>query len=163
MQLSSTFGRAALTLSLALSLPGVAQAPAAPHETIAAAPSAAPWLFAGFKRDSKDGVYYAISLDGFHWKLANAGKPVVPPTDPGELMRDPFIQRAPDGSFRMVWTWAWYDPSVIGYSESKDLVTWTPHRTRPVMAGLPGARNVWAPALYSEPAQKRWLIFWAGS
>jgi hypothetical protein len=27
----------------------------------------------------------------------------------------------------------------------------------------PGALNVWAPALYYEPAQKRWLIFWAST
>lgn len=130
----------------------------------AASPAAhSPWLFVGFKRDSKDGVYYAISLDGYHWKLANSGKPVVHPTEPGELMRDPFIQRAPDGSFRMVWTWAWYDTQNIGYSESKDLLSWTPHRELPVMAALPGARNVWAPALYYEPAQKRWIIFWAST
>jgi hypothetical protein len=126
-------------------------------------PSASPWLFAGFKRDSEDGVYYAISLDGYNWHLANGGKPVVPPTAPGELMRDPFIQRAPDGSFRMVWTWAWYDPQNIGYSESKDLITWAPHRELPVMAAQPGARNVWAPALYYEPTQKRWIIFWAST
>jgi hypothetical protein len=126
-------------------------------------PAASPWLFAGFKGDSKEGVYYALSLDGYHWTLANAGHPVVPPTTPGELMRDPFIQRAPDGSVRMVWTWAWYDAQNIGYSESKDLITWTPHRELPVMAALPGAHNVWAPALYYEPEQKQWLIFWAST
>jgi hypothetical protein len=135
----------------------------AAKESTAKITSGSPWLFAGFKRDSKDGAYYALSLDGYHWKLANGGKPVVPPTEPTELMRDPFLQRGPDGGFRMVWTWAWYDPSVIGYAESKDLVTWTPHRTLPVMAAQPGARNVWAPALYYEPAEKRWLIFWASA
>ena len=122
-----------------------------------------PWLFAGFKRDSKDGVYFAISLDGYHWTLANGGTPVVPPTEAGELMRDPFIQRAPDGGFRMVWTWAWYQPQVIGYSESKDLVHWGAHRQLAVMANEPGAANVWAPALYYEAAQKKWLIFWAST
>jgi hypothetical protein len=121
-----------------------------------------PWLFAGFKNDSKDGVYYAISLDGFHWKLANGGKPVIPPTETGELMRDPFIQRAPDGGFRMVWTWAWYE-RVIGYSESKDLLTWTPHRQLSVMANEPEAVNVWAPALYYDAAEKRWLIYWSSA
>jgi hypothetical protein len=141
-------------------LPAAAQTAA--NQT-AAKPSASPWLFAGFKRDSKDGVYYAISLDGFHWKLANGGKPLVPPTEPGELMRDPFIQRAPGGSFRMVWTWSWNKPLVIGYSESKDLLAWTPHRQLPVMADEPTASNVWAPALYYEPAKKQWLIFWAST
>ncbi len=132
---------------------------------VAAAPAAGrtAWLFAGFKKDSKDGVYYAISEDGYHWKLANGGKPVVPPTEAGELMRDPFVQRAPDGSFRMVWTWSWNKPLVIGYSESKDLVTWTPHRQLDVMANEPGALTVWAPALYYEAAKKQWLIFWAST
>jgi len=154
-----------LLVLLALAIHPAARAQSKPTPKAAAfqPPPNSPWLFAGFKRDSKDGVYYAISLDGFHWKLANGGKPVVPPTAPGELMRDPFIQRAPDGSFRMVWTWAWYDAQNIGYAESKDLLTWTPHREIPVMAAQPGARNVWAPALYYEPAQKRWLIFWAST
>jgi hypothetical protein len=140
-----------------------AKPPSAKAIAAAPVPPGSPWLFAGFKRDSKDGIYYAISLDGYHWTLANGGNPVVPPTEPGELMRDPFVQRAPDGSFRMVWTWAWYDPTNIGYAESKDLLTWTRHRELPVMAAQPGASNVWAPALYYEPVQKRWLIFWAST
>lgn len=124
---------------------------------------ASPWLFAGFKADSKAGVYFATSLDGYHWALVNGGEPMVKPTEPGELMRDPFIQRAPDGSFRMVWTWSWNKPLVIGFSESRDLVTWTKHRELPVMANEPDALNVWAPALCWEPSQKRWLIFWAST
>jgi hypothetical protein len=172
MQILSLIRRAALAVPLCLlfllalpqETPAQATKSPAPKATDAAHIAAgSPWLFAGFKRDSKDGVYYAISLDGYHWKLANGGKPLVPPTELGELMRDPFIQRAPDGSFRMVWTWAWYKPLVIGYSESKDLVTWTPHRQLDVMANEPTASNVWAPALYYEPAQQRWLIFWAST
>jgi hypothetical protein len=157
-----------LPLSLLFNLSATPQAqtakPTPPQPTAAAhLPPGSPWLFAGFRRDGKDGVYYAISLDGYHWRLANSGRPVVPPTEPGELMRDPFLQRAPDGSFRMVWTWAWYKPLVIGASQSRDLLTWTAHRQLPVMANEPSASNVWAPALYYEPAQGRWLIFWAST
>ena len=126
-------------------------------------PPNSPWLFAGFKRDSKDGVFYAISFDGYHWTLANGGHAVVPPAEPGELMRDPFIQRAPDGTFRMVWTWSWNKPLVIGFSQSTDLVHWAPHRQLPVMADEPNALNVWAPALYWEPEHSRWLIFWSST
>jgi hypothetical protein len=156
-----------LTISLLRAvLPAVAQSAKQPAQKSVASfavTTGSPWLFAGFKRDSKDGVYYAISLDGYHWKLANGGKAVVPPTDPDELMRDPFLQRAPDGSFRMVWTWAWYRPLVIGYAESKDLVTWTPHRQLAVMDNEPTAANVWAPAMYFDPAKKQWLLFWAST
>jgi hypothetical protein len=146
-------------LLLLLLIPGSLVAQPSPAPTAAGGP----WLFAGFKADSKDGVYYALSPDGFHWTLANGGKPVLPPDSPGELMRDPFIQRAPDGSFRMVWTWSWNTPAVLGYSTSTDLVHWTPHRKLPVMANEPTAKNAWAPALYWEPAQKRWLIFWSST
>lgn len=124
-------------------------------------PKSSPWLFVGFKKNSEDGVYYALSQDGYHWKLVNGEQPVFGPTEKGELMRDPFVQRAPDGSFRMMWTWSWYSPTVMGFSSSTDLVHWTPHRQLPVMTNEPAARNVWAPALYWEPDQKRWLIFWS--
>jgi hypothetical protein len=171
MQILPLNARTACTLLLPLAsvfiVPAAPQAqttkPAPPQAGVAAQPTPnSPWLFAGFKGDSIDGVYYAISLDGYHWKLANSGKAVVPPTEPGELMRDPFLQRAPDGTFRMVWTWAWYNLSV-GYSSSRDLLTWTPHRQLPVMANEPTAANVWAPALYYEHAEKRWLIFWSST
>ncbi len=119
------------------------------------------WLFAGFKGNSEDGVYFALSGDGYHWSLANQGQPVVHQTEPNELMRDPFIQRGADNTFRMVWTWAWRTPSVIGYSTSTDLVHWSKHTQLPVMTNEPAALNVWAPALYYNPALKNWLIFWS--
>ena len=128
----------------------------------AALPPNSPWLFAGFKGNSEDGVYYSLSKDGYHWTVANGGKPVVEQTEPGELMRDPFIQRAPDGSFVMVWTWSWKN-GTIGFSSSKDLITWARHRELPVNATQPKAVNTWAPAIYWEPDQKRWLIFWSST
>ncbi len=126
------------------------------------AQTAGPWVFAGFKGNSEDGVYFAVSDDGFHWKLVNGDKPVVKQTAPGELMRDPFLQRAPDGSLAMVWTWSWHN-GTIGYSHSEDLVHWAPHTQLPVMANEPKAVNTWAPALYWEPDHKRWLIFWSST
>jgi hypothetical protein len=154
--------RLCAALLLLLAVPASNQSPASKTSAPPSA-SASLWLFVGFKTDSKAGVYYALSRDGYHWKLANRGQPVVKQTEPGELMRDPFIQRAPDGTFRMVWTWAWYDPKNIGYSQSSDLVHWAPHRELPVMAAIPGAHNVWAPALYWDSAHHRWLIFWAST
>jgi hypothetical protein len=125
-------------------------------------PANSPWVFAGFKGNSEDGVYFALSLDGYHWTLANAGKPVVKQTEPGELMRDPFLQRAPDGSFAMVWTWSWHN-GTIGLSTSDDLLSWTPHRQLPVMANEPKAVNTWAPALYWDKSNRHWLIFWSST
>lgn len=137
-------------------------APAAVAQPAPAAASTGPWLFAGFVRGSETGVILATSADGFQWQLVNGGKAVTAPEQPDELMRDPFVQRAPDGSIAMVWTWAWKDQT-IGYASSTDLVHWSAHRRLPVMAGESSVVNTWAPALYWEPAQKRWLIFWSST
>jgi len=154
----------ALALLLALSLttpiaPAAQPAPAPRPDTAAITP----WLFVGFKANSEDGVYYALSLDGYHWTLANQGKPVLHQTEPNELMRDPFLQRGPDGTFHMVWTWSWRTPAVLGHATSTDLIHWTKHEQLPLMANEPTALNAWAPALYYEPDHHRWLIFWSST
>ncbi len=149
---------AALTLLSAL-----ACAAAVPAHQLSHPGPTGPWLFAGFKGNSEDGVYYAISLDGYHWTLANQGRPILRPTQPGELIRDPFLQRGPHDTFHMVWTWSWRTPAVIGHSTSTDLLHWTPQQQLPVMDNEPSALNVWAPALYYEPDHKRWLIFWSST
>ena len=122
-----------------------------------------PALFAGFKNNGEDGVYFAISEDRYHWTLINDGKPVIAPSEAGELMRDPFVQRGPDGNFRMVWTWAWRKPAVLGYSASKDLLKWEKHRQLAVMADKPTTMNAWAPALYWDAAKGAWLMFWSST
>lgn len=121
------------------------------------------WLFAGYKNDGGDGIYFAISKDGYRWKLVNDGRPILKQSQRGELMRDPFIQRAPDGSFRMVWTWSVGTPAVIGYSTSNNLVFWTEQHALPVAAAIPAATHAWAPAMYYQPDQKDWLILWSSA
>lgn len=125
-------------------------------------PPGSPWVFAGFKDNGQDGVYMATSLDGYRWNLINDGKPVVKPTVQGELMRDPFLQRTPDDSFVMVWTWDWRGKA-IGYSMSDDLLKWTDHKQLAVMAAEPAALNTWAPAIYWEKLERRWLIIWSST
>jgi hypothetical protein len=143
---------AALTLLIALAPPAKPQ-PAANS----------PWLFAGFKGNGEQGVYYAISPDGYHWTIANQDRPVFHQTQPNELMRDPFVQRGPDGTFHLVWTWSWNSPTVIGHATSTDLIHWSDHQQLNVLANEPAALNAWAPALYYEPDHKRWLIFWSST
>jgi hypothetical protein len=83
--------------AIALFLLCLTHAPAA--QTKSPKPTGSYWLFTGFKANSEDGVFYARSSDGYHWTLANQGKPVLHQTEPNELMRDPFVQRGPDGTF----------------------------------------------------------------
>jgi hypothetical protein len=151
----------AVTLLLALAFPFAITPQQPAHRADRSANS--PWLFAGFKGKSEEGVYYAISPDGYHWTIANQDRPVFHQTQPNELMRDPFLQRGPDGVFHLVWTWSWNTPTVIGHSTSTDLINWTPHQQLNVLANEPAAINAWAPALYYETSQRRWLIVWSST
>jgi hypothetical protein len=77
-------------------------------------------------------------------------------------MRDPFIQRAPDGSVRLVWTWS-IDPAIIGYSTSTNLIYWSKQLQLPVTQVLPAATSVSAPATYFDPEKKDWLLLFSAS
>lgn len=125
--------------------------------------AASSYLFVGFKGNGEDGVYFAISDDGYKWDLLNAGKPFILARKPGELMRDPQIARGPNGDFHMVWTWSWNAPPVVGHSSSHDLLNWSEHKMLEVMAKQPTAKNVWAPETYYDAAQNRWLIIWSST
>ena len=128
---------------------------------LAALPCAAdPLLFVYFREPANMGVFFATSPDGYHWTERNGGKPWLPVQYPGELMRDPFVTRGPDGEFHMVWTWAWRGTS-IGYAHSPDLVHWSDQQEIPLMAGMPGTANTWAPEIYWDAAQAKWLIIWS--
>jgi hypothetical protein len=98
----------------------------------------AEYLFATFHDPGSTGVYFEISNDGYNWRMLNDSKPWLVPSHAGELMRDPFITRGPDGEFHMVWTWEWRVKS-IGYAHSKDLVHWSEQKEIPLMAAVDGA------------------------
>ena len=63
------------------------------------------YVFAYFKEPGSQGIYLALSRDGYTYTPLNDGEPWVKPEQPGEIMRDVFITRNPSGQgFRMVWT-----------------------------------------------------------
>ncbi len=116
-----------------------------------------PILFAYFKEPAKTGVYFALSEDGYRFEPLNGGKPWVPPQRHGELMRDPFLTRGPDGEFHMVWTWEWRAQS-IGYAHSKDLIHWSDQQE---VRLFPEAKNTWAPEIYWDWTKASWLVIWS--
>jgi len=118
-----------------------------------------PLLFVYFKEPANMGVFFATSDDGYHWKPLNNGKPWLPIEHPGELMRDPFLTRGPDGEFHLVWTWAWRGTS-FGYAHSPDLVHWSDQQE---LTLFPAANNTWAPEIYWDAAKSKWLIIWSAT
>ena len=121
------------------------------------------YVFAYFKEPGSQGIYLALSRDGYKYTPLNDGQPWIKPEQPGEIMRDVFITRNPSGEgFRMVWTWGWRGNS-LGYAESKDLMTWSTQTKVPIMADFPAVRNTWAPETYWDAKAKEWLVIWSSS
>ena len=119
------------------------------------------YLFSYFKGNGEDGLYLASSSDGLTWQALNQDRPFLTPLVGKEnLMRDPCIVCGPDSLFHMVWTTSWND-AVIGYANSADLISWSEQKAIPVMDHEPTARNCWAPELFYDYVQGRYLILWS--
>ncbi len=123
------------------------------------------YLFTSFRSNGETGVFLALSPDGKKWTTLNDDKPWVKVEQPGMLMRDPWLGKSPDGTWHMLWTWGWTSKETgglkIGYSSSKDLLTWTPQREIPLMQNEAAARNAWAPEAVWDGEKKQWVIFWS--
>lgn len=118
-------------------------------------------IFTSFRGNGDDGLHLATSRDGYAWTPLNGDRPVFQPKVGGGLVRDPNIVQGPDGTFHMVWTTGWTH-SAIGYASSKDLLHWSDAGQIEVMQGEK-ARNVWAPELFHDGENHRFLIFWAST
>ncbi|HEY5913245.1 MAG TPA: glycoside hydrolase family 43 protein [Verrucomicrobiae bacterium] len=123
------------------------------------------FLFTSFRGNGEDGLRLAVSTNGYRWRALKGDRSFLKPEVGGKLMRDPCLAEGPDGVFRLVWTTGWTaeEGKVFGYASSKDLVAWSEQRAIPVMENEPGARNIWAPELFYDEAQNRWLIFWSST
>jgi hypothetical protein len=123
----------------------------------------APIVFAYFQEPANQGIYLALSRDGYTFTPLNDGQPWLKPDQPGELMRDVYITRTPDGAhFRMVFTWAWHG-NAIGISDSDDLLHWSPQRRIEIMSAFPNVQNTWAPETYWDAQHHDWLILWSSN
>jgi len=135
--------------------PGTTQKAEAAEEQVA-------WLFAYFKEPGNQGIYLALSRDGSHYSPLNDGQPWIAPTHPGEIMRDVYLTRGPENHFHMVWTWNWRGNS-LGYASSPDLLLWSEQKEIPIMKEFPATNNVWAPEIYYDSSQSKWLMIWSSS
>src|SRR5262245_19603153 len=121
------------------------------------------YVFSYFKGNGEDGLHLAYSNDGLTWRPLNHDSAFFKPSVGMErLTRDPSIARGPDGTYHMVWTAGWNERG-FGYARSKDLITWTKETYVPVMEQMPTSLNTWAPELFYDSANKRYLIYWAST
>jgi len=139
-----------LVLTALLVLPAIALTAQSPRH----------YLFSYFVNNGEDGLHLLSSSDGLRWTPLRGGRSFLSPQVGSKLMRDPSITRGPDGTFHMVWTTGWWDQG-IGIAHSKDLLEWSPQEFLPVMAHVPDAQNCWAPEIFYDEDERRYLIFWA--
>lgn len=127
--------------------------------------SAPYFLFTSFRGGGEDGLYLALSRDGFRWVSLTQGRPwATCEALQTTLLRDPCLTLGPDGLFHLVFTRGSDEHGpVLGYARSADLLTWTHTRIIPVMREFAGARNAWAPEVFWDEAQKNYLLLWAST
>ncbi len=120
------------------------------------------YLFTSFRKRGEDGVYLALSRDGYHWTSLSQDKPFISIEElkTGQV-RDPCIGLAPDGTFHLVWT-SGGNPS-FGYARSQDLIHWHGQREIEPMGHEPDTRNTWAPELFYDEENAQWLILWSST
>jgi len=117
------------------------------------------YVYSSFHEPATDGLRFLISEDGWHWDSI-PGTWLMPEVGKQKVMRDPSIQRTPDGIYHCVWTSSWRGDLGFGYSSSKDLVHWSEERFIPVMNDT-ATVNVWAPELFYDEEREEMMIVWA--
>jgi hypothetical protein len=117
------------------------------------------FLVSYFKRDD-EAMYLASSEDGFAFEPVNGGEPVLRGEVGTRTLRDPFIGRGPDGRFHMLATDGWSSTSIV-HASSVSLEEWSPQALAPVMRGVPGAQNAWAPEFFVDRETGLAQVIWS--
>ena len=114
------------------------------------------YLFTSFRGDG-DGLHLSYSDDALHWTPLSGT--FLKPQVGDRLMRDPDLLRGPDGTYHLVWTTGWGDGG-IGYASSTNLTDWPKQSFIPL---LENANQHWAPELFYDEPNERFLIVWSSS
>ncbi len=129
------------------------------------APDPLVFAYFGTGKGEAAGLKLAVSDDGFTFREQADGRSFLQPqVGEARLMRDPFLFRGQgrDAPWHMLWTTAW-EGVTIGHATSRDLRHWSPQRALPVMAGVAGTRNCWAPEAIWDARRRRFVLFWSST
>ncbi|MEV6512362.1 glycoside hydrolase family 43 protein [Streptomyces sp. NPDC051642] len=110
--------------------------------------------------DADEALHLAVSTDGRRFRPVNHGQPVLRGTTGTGRLRDPFIGLGPDGTFHLLATDGWTSPHIV-HATSDDLVSWSDQSLLPVMAGVSGVHNAWAPEFFLAPDTGDYHLIWS--
>jgi hypothetical protein len=108
-------------------------------------------------------LHYAYSRDGLHWYELNHNDAVWSSPIGGGIIRDPFMNKAPDGNYYLVYTTAAPGNKSIGSARTQDLISFTDAKLLKVMGSFPLVGNSWAPEWSWDEANKRYVIYWSST
>jgi hypothetical protein len=120
------------------------------------------YLFTSFHEPADRGLRLLYSKNGKAWTDLDTVF-LRPAVGNQKVMRDPSIVQGEDGTFHLVWTSSWRGDKGFGYASSKDLIHWSAQQFIPVMQHEPTTVNVWAPELFYDGDNKRFIIIWAST
>ena len=145
------------TAALAQASKPVAVPPGAP-ETPYVDPAKA-YLFAHMTSEHYGVLYYAVSIDGLHWRALNGNQPVSQ-----DYHGHASIAKGPDGRYYLVGNKSDND-RLIRFWSSTDLIHWTPFGTyEPKLSNIPGLphalQRIGAPKLYFDAPSGNFLLTW---
>ncbi|MEU1191256.1 glycoside hydrolase family 43 protein [Streptomyces sp. NPDC005859] len=110
--------------------------------------------------DADEALHLACSHDGREFRTVNDGRPVLRGHVGTGRLRDPFIGVGPDGLFHLLATDGWTSPAIV-HATSPDLLNWSDQRLVPVMAGIDGAHNAWAPEFFLDETTGLYHLIWS--
>ena len=107
-----------------------------------------------------EGFRWAWSRNGSDWTMAN--KVRLKPELGGKQMRDNTIERAPDGTYHMLWMSGDND-KFFGYSSSRDALKWENQSEIPTARGplADNLRQARQPMLFWDKKGAQWLILFS--
>ena len=119
-------------------------------------------MFTSFQEPANEGLRYLYSKDGYAWTAIDKVF-LKPELGKQKIMRDPSMVRDKNGVYHLVWTIGWQGNEGIGYASSKDLIHWENKKIVPVMEHEKTTVNIWAPELYYDEDEDRFIIIWAST
>lgn len=107
---------------------------------------------------ASESLHLAVSVDGRTFLALNGGEPLMTSAVGTGRLRDPFVGLGSDGRYHLLGTNGWASTSVV-HAVSEDLRSWRHQELLPLMAGVPGAHNAWAPEFFLDETGAARLIW----
>ena len=112
--------------------------------------------------DTKETVKYAFTYNGNLWYVLNDQQPVLTASKGTKRIRDPYIMRKKDGSFCLMATQGYDNPSIYLF-DTDDLVNFENERLMQINEHEDGTvgKQAWAPEGFYDRTRDQYFIYWS--